>query len=38
MDANPAIYVSMRNQFVPKIKYTYTYTSPAGTRNPWHGN
>ena len=34
MDANPAIYVSMRNQFVPKIKYTYTYTSPAGTRNP----
>ena len=34
MDANPAIYVSMRNQFVPKIKYTYTYTSPAGYRNP----
>ncbi len=34
MDANPAIYVSMRNQFVPKIKYTYTYTSPASYRNP----
>lgn len=34
MTANPAIYVSMRNQFVPKIKYTYTYTSPAGYRNP----
>lgn len=34
MGANPAIYVSMRNQFVPKIKYTYTYTSPARYRNP----
>ena len=34
MDANPAIYVSMRNQFVPKIKYTYNYTSPASYRNP----
>lgn len=34
MTANPVIYVSMRNQFVPKIKYTYTYTSPAGTHNP----
>lgn len=31
---NPAIYVSMRNQFVPKVKYTYTYTSPAGLRHP----
>lgn len=31
---NPAVYVSMRNQFVPKIKYTYLYTSPEGTRNP----
>ncbi|WP_288082482.1 BamA/TamA family outer membrane protein [Xylanibacter rodentium] len=34
MTANPAIYVSMRNQFVPKIKYTYTYTSPTGSLNP----
>lgn len=34
MSANPAIYVSMRNQFVPKIKYTYTYTSPSTYRNP----
>lgn len=34
VDANPAIYVSMRNQFVPKMKYTYTYTSPANYRNP----
>ncbi len=34
MNANPAIYVSMRNQFVPKIKYTYNYVSPASYRNP----
>ena len=34
MTANPAIYVSMRNQFVPKIKYTYNYTSPARYNNP----
>ncbi len=34
MNANPAIYVSMRDQFVPKIKYTYNYTSPASYRNP----
>ncbi len=34
MTANPAIYVSMRNQFVPKIKYTYTYASPSGYNNP----
>ncbi len=32
--ANPAIYISMRNQFVPKIKYTYTYTSPSSYRHP----
>lgn len=31
---NPAVYVSMRNQFVPKVKYTYTYTSPASLRSP----
>ena len=34
MTANPAIYVSMRNQFVPKIKYTYTYASPSSYNNP----
>lgn len=34
MNDNPAIYVSMRDQFVPKIKYTYTYTSPASYKNP----
>ncbi len=34
MTANPAIYVSMRNQFVPKIKYSYSYTSPSRYNNP----
>lgn len=34
MDKNPAIYISMRNQFVPKIKYSYTYTSPSSYENP----
>lgn len=34
MDANPALYVSMRNQFIPSIAYTYTYMSPRGKRNP----
>ena len=34
MTDNPAVYVSMRNQFVPKIKYTYIYSSPSGYRNP----
>lgn len=34
INANPALYVSMRNQFVPKMKYTYTYTSPSTYKNP----
>lgn len=34
VETNPAIYVSMKSQFVPKIKYTYTYTSPATCANP----
>lgn len=34
INANPALYVSMRNQFVPKMKYTYTYTSPLTYANP----
>ena len=34
INANPAIYISMRNQFIPKVKYTYLYTSPSGQRNP----
>ncbi len=34
MTANPALYVSMRNQFVPSMSYTLTYTSAASHRNP----
>lgn len=33
-EENPAIYVSMRNQFIPKMLYTYTYTSPQNYKNP----
>ena len=29
MAANPALYVSMRNQFVPSMAYTFTYSTPA---------
>lgn len=31
---NSFTLVSMRDQFVPKMRYTYTYTSPATVRNP----
>ncbi len=34
MTANPALYVSMRNQFVPSLSYTLTYQTPSGTANP----
>ncbi len=34
MNENPALYVSMRNQFVPSMSYTFTYTSPSTCRNP----
>ncbi len=34
MNANPALYVSMRNQFVPSLSYTLTYQTPSGTANP----
>lgn len=33
MTANPALAVSMRNQFVPALSYTLTYTSPSQNRN-----
>lgn len=32
--ANPALYISMRNQFIPAIGYTYTYASAPTHRNP----
>lgn len=34
MAANPALYISMRDQFVPSLKYTYTYSSPKDKRHP----
>lgn len=35
MTANPALYISMRDQFVPSMSYSMTYQSPASHRNPW---
>lgn len=32
--ANQALYVSMRDQFVPSMQYTYIRTSPRTARNP----
>lgn len=34
MDRNPYLFYTMRDQFVPKMQYVYTYTSPATYRNP----
>lgn len=34
MKANPYLYYTMRDQFVPKMQYVYTYTSPASYRSP----
>lgn len=31
---NPYLQISMRDQFVPKMSYTYQYASAAGSRNP----
>lgn len=35
MTANPALYVSMRDQFVPSMSYTFTYQSRKWRKNPW---
>lgn len=35
MTANPALYLSMRDQFVPSASYTFTYQSPRTAPNPW---
>lgn len=35
VEANPAIYASMRNIFVPSIGYSLTYDSPTGTKHPF---
>ncbi len=34
LDGNPYLSVSMKDQFIPKMRYTYTYTSPAAYRSP----
>ena len=34
MTANPSLFVSMRNRFVPSMQYTYTYMSSSEQRNP----
>ncbi len=34
MEQNPALYVSMRDQFVPSMQYTLNMTSRANARNP----
>ena len=34
MDENPFLRISMQDQFVPKMSYTYSYASPSTMRNP----
>ncbi len=34
MNANPALYLSMRDQFVPSLSYTFTYQTSSAARNP----
>ena len=34
IEKNPYLYVSMQNQFIPKMRYTFIYTSPSNYRNP----
>lgn len=34
MQANPYLSYTMRNQFIPKMQYVYTFTSPSDYRNP----
>lgn len=34
MNANQALYVSLRDQFVPSMQYTFTYSSRRRARNP----
>lgn len=34
MNANPALFVSMRNQFIPAISYSFTYSSTRRALNP----
>lgn len=34
LNDNPYLMLSMQDQFIPKMKYTYTYSSPKTFRNP----
>ncbi|MBM6993362.1 MAG: BamA/TamA family outer membrane protein [Prevotella sp.] len=34
MELNPYLFYTMRDQFIPKMQYVYTYTSPTTYRNP----
>lgn len=34
MNENPSLMLSMTDQFIPKIKYTYIYSSPSNYRHP----
>lgn len=34
LNANPYLYYTMRNQFIPRMQYVYTYTSPSDLKNP----
>ena len=34
LEANPYLSVSMRDQFVPKMSYSYTYSTASTSRNP----
>lgn len=34
LQANPYLYYTMHDQFIPKMQYVYTYTSPTSMRNP----
>lgn len=34
LNANPYLYYTMRNQFIPRMQYIYTYTSPKNFVNP----
>lgn len=34
MDANQALYISMRNQFVPSMRYIFTYSASPKARHP----
>jgi hemolysin activation/secretion protein len=34
LEKNPYLKTTMQDQFIPKMRYTYTYTSPARFRNP----